>query len=490
MARRKEYDVIVVGGGPGGVTCAAFLAKWGLKVLLLDKNQRVGGKMITLSKKGFTYQMAPMNLAPLKGHGVEVAFKGLGIESELKTIPAKTSVSIYRGRSGKWNKVTRAFGQEEDPTVLFQQWELDEMELGQAVAVLAELATMPPEKIDLLDDITFDELLARYEIPTPLYSQFGQIANNMCINLIDLACAGEAVRMFQDATRIGTDGCGYSVGGLGRLYEVLGNAVKAKGGEVLTRTRVESITVLDDQVTGVATKEGEFKAPIVISDAGIQPTVLKLVGEQHYDRSYASYIKDLVPGMGFTGGRYFLSRPVLQDNLYSIYSDTAWLNLERYLKIKAGQQPRDVVIFATVPSNFDPNAAPPGKQILLVGSICSPYPDEKEMKAVNAAAEQTMFEIFPDLESAIEDREYLGPHDVSNISRDHVLPNQGGEAEGLGRVPGQSGSRKPSAKSPIRGLFYTGGDTAGGTGVGSNEAVHSGMNVARMVFRYFKMRQV
>lgn len=51
MARRKEYDVIVVGGGPGGVTCAAFLAKWGLKTLLIEKNERVGGKMITLSKK-------------------------------------------------------------------------------------------------------------------------------------------------------------------------------------------------------------------------------------------------------------------------------------------------------------------------------------------------------------------------------------------------------------------------------------------------------
>jgi phytoene dehydrogenase-like protein len=490
MARRKEYDVIVVGGGPGGVTCAAFLANWGLKTLLIEKNERVGGKMITLSKRGFTYQLSAMNLAPLKGHGVEVAFKELGIESELKTIPAKTSVSFYRGRSGKWNKVARVFGQEEDPTALFQQWELDDTELGQALMVLAEMATMPPEKIDLLDDMTFDELLARYEIPAPLYSQFGQIANNMCINLTDLACAGEAVRMFQDATRIGMDGCGYSVGGLGRLYEVLGNTVEAKGGEVLTRTRVESITVSDDRVTGVATKQDEFKAPIVVSNAGIQPTVLKLVGEQHFDRSYVSYVKDLVPGMGFIGGRYFLSRPVLQDNLYSVYSDTAWLNLERYLKIKEGQQPRDVVIFATVTSNFDPTAAPPGKQMLLMGSLCSPYPDEKEMKAVTSAAEQTMFEIFPELESAIEDREYLGPHDVSSISRDHVLPNQGGEAEGLARVPGQSGSRKPSAKSPLRGMFYTGGDTAGGTGVGSNEAVHSGMNVARTVFRYFKMRQV
>jgi len=37
----KKYDVIVVGAGPGGATCSALLAKWGLKTLLVDKNAQV-----------------------------------------------------------------------------------------------------------------------------------------------------------------------------------------------------------------------------------------------------------------------------------------------------------------------------------------------------------------------------------------------------------------------------------------------------------------
>lgn len=40
----NKYDVIVVGAGPGGATCGALLAKRGVRVLLLDKNERVGGK--------------------------------------------------------------------------------------------------------------------------------------------------------------------------------------------------------------------------------------------------------------------------------------------------------------------------------------------------------------------------------------------------------------------------------------------------------------
>jgi len=52
---QSNYDVIVVGAGFGGSACAGLLAKRGLKVLLLEKNSRAGGKATTLSKKGFTH---------------------------------------------------------------------------------------------------------------------------------------------------------------------------------------------------------------------------------------------------------------------------------------------------------------------------------------------------------------------------------------------------------------------------------------------------
>ena len=62
--------------------------------------------------------------------------------------------------------------------------------------------------------------------------------------------------------------------------------------------------------TGVLTKGGFFRAPVVVSDAGIQPTVLKLVGEEHFDRSYVAYVKGLPPSLGFARVRYILREPV------------------------------------------------------------------------------------------------------------------------------------------------------------------------------------
>jgi len=56
----KKSDVIIIGGGPVGLTCGALLAKWGLKPLLIEKNEYTGGKAVTpTNKDGFSYELGP-----------------------------------------------------------------------------------------------------------------------------------------------------------------------------------------------------------------------------------------------------------------------------------------------------------------------------------------------------------------------------------------------------------------------------------------------
>jgi prolycopene isomerase len=66
------------------------------------------------------------------------------------------------------------------------------------------------------------------------------------------------------------------------------------------------------------------------------------------------------------------------------------------------------------------------------------------------------------------------------MTRDATLPGTGGEAVGLAQVVGQVGKGKPSARTPLSGLYLVGCD-AGGRGAGTHQAVDSGFNVAAMV---------
>ena len=75
LAKKEKYDVIVVGAGPGGITCAALLAKRGLDVLVLDKNERVGGKQMTVSMKGYKGERWPTGGLPVKGGAWLEAFR-------------------------------------------------------------------------------------------------------------------------------------------------------------------------------------------------------------------------------------------------------------------------------------------------------------------------------------------------------------------------------------------------------------------------------
>ncbi|MEE8470231.1 MAG: FAD-dependent oxidoreductase [Dehalococcoidia bacterium] len=483
----KEYDVIVVGGGPGGLTCAALLAKWGLKTLLVDQNETTGGKAVTVERDGFRYELAPKLQVPMRGPAFETAFKLLGIESEFKPIYLEQACLAYRSsRSDKYRTtVTHQKETGTDPEEFFDLFELDAGERERALGLLTDIALMSPEKLSDLDDMTFDEFLAQYDVPSGLYSYLAMHSNASLAEPIDLVSASEQALILQQIAMCG--GGGYYVGGFGRMLDAIADTIKANGGEVRTRTRVEKISVEDGRVTGLVTREGDFKAPVIVSNAGIQPTVLKLVGEEHFDRGYVNYVKDLVPGWSFTAVKYFLNKPVLKWPMYMMWADDSWLTTERFLKIKQGHVPEEVILFGIVPSNFDPTMSPSGKQCFIAGTICSPDPEATEIQMIYDKMDEMLNRVFPEAMDAVESKEFEGPAEISRSTRDHVLPGQGGECVGLAQIVGQCGKHKPSPGAPVRGLYYVGCD-AGGSGMGTHQAAESGINVARMVVQYHRKR--
>jgi phytoene dehydrogenase-like protein len=266
------------------------------------------------------------------------------------------------------------------------------------------------------------------------------------------------------------------------VAEVFCKGVERYGGRVLLGARVEKIEVSDCAVRGIVTDAGRFEAPVVVSNAGIQPTVLKLVGEEHFEAAYARYVRELVPSRAIIGIRYFLDRPFFEHGMYIAYSDESYLDSERFERMESGWLPDDVLVFNTVPAFYDDSLAPEGKQCALAGTLCAPDPDLAYAEALWQRLDETVKRLWPGIEQCIESQTRYGNRQVSGLTRDAVLPGQGGECIGLAQIVGQCGKQKPAARAPLQGLYYVGCD-AGGYGCGTHQAADSGVNVADLVQR-------
>lgn len=485
-----RYEAIVIGSGPGGSACATLLQKRGVKTLLIEKNGLLGGKMMSVRTNGFAYDLFPHGQVPMRRPAFQTIFEELGVADEfqpaLQPDDRRDVIKIcYRRRDWPDYRLAAQGQAMSDPTAFFRLWDIAAEQQQKTIALMGEMATMPEETLDTLDNVSMHEFLAARDVPHELYSYMAFHANASLAEPIDLVAASEQIRILQHIMLQG--GGGQYKGGFGTLADVMVRELERNGGELLRNTKVERILVEDGAVTGVVTTKGIFHAPAVVSSAGIQPTVLKLVGEEAFDRSYVNYIKGLVPGWGFTSIRYFLSKPVMDVPMYVAYSDESWWNMERFRRVKEGHIPGEVILFMCNHSFYDEDAAPPGKQVLVSGTICSPDPEAAEIDGLWKRMDEQMMKFFPDIWRATERREYAGPRDISSLTRDSVLPGQGGECVGLGQVVGQCGRMKPSPSAPIRGLYYAGAD-AGGAGMGTHQAACSGMEVARLVGHFLNKR--
>jgi prolycopene isomerase len=485
----ESYDVIVIGAGFGGSSCAGLLAQRGLDVLLVEKNKRAGGKAMSLEKDGFSYTAWVVIGAPVEGNLYQVVLDQLGVSDLATLVVPGTQGSIYKNPAGKYTRLPVSSTDETDPNLIFDWLEINPEQRAGALQFFAELTLMPPEKIQEQRGVTFQDWISGYEIPRALY---GFVTSLCCDGMFmvppDSLDAAEAIASLQHMFLRG--GGVFCEGGFGRVAEAYCEAVRRHGGEVLMGTRTQKILVEDGRVTGIETAQGSFRAPIVISNAGLQPTVLKLVGDAHFDKSYVNYVRDLVPSYSLLGHRYFLRKPVTDAPYGVVFSNDSPWSLERFNLAREGRASREGVLYYEVPSNYDPSAAPEGKQLLMTGSFCpaSPDLDAEEIRAWADAGEQILFGAFPEIEGLIESKQLYTTRSVSNATRDSAVPGAGGETIGLAQIVGQCGVNKPSIRAPIAGLFYVGCD-AGGTGVGTQQAIESGMNVADAVTRYHRLRR-
>ena len=165
-----RYDAIVIGSGPGGSSCATLLQKRGIQTLLIEKNNFIGGKMVSIEKDGYAYDLFPHGQVPMRGSGFEAIFAELGVSDEfqpaLEPDDDRDIIKIaYRKRG--WTSTGSPQGQAMAiPRPSSSCGTSTRRTSRRRSPSWPGLATMPEEQIDELDDVSMHEFLSSRTSPT------------------------------------------------------------------------------------------------------------------------------------------------------------------------------------------------------------------------------------------------------------------------------------------------------------------------------------
>jgi phytoene dehydrogenase-like protein len=482
-----HYDVIVVGAGPGGTTVASLLANSGKKVLLIDKNPKPGGRMMTINRDGFSYELFPINCVPQHNSLFEKLSQTLGKQDQVKLILGDDfgiGKLYYENRDGKitsWRMgykfpgVLKIFG-----FVGVKPWHF--RSIFQIARVVAKLRSMSEAKIAELYSISAMEYLDSLG-PLPagfrtfMLATFGEGAFEMTS---DRVAAGEMVKMFH--TTLNGSGGRYYEGGVGHFFEVMARTVVEKGGRIQMDTRVQSIDTLDGNVCGITTQTGEkYTAPVVISNAGIRQTILKLVGEDQFETDYVERIKGLESNLACVGYRYFTSVPVLTSPMMVLFPEGCVAKYNEFEAIERGEaKPENGYIYLGTTSLY-PNMAPENRQVIYAVVSCLPdlhVDPQPYLDYIEKGARKMAPELYEP--GVITHTEIMTTAIVPGVGNDAIFPRQGGESYGIANSLGQAGPHRPKGDTPLGGLYIVGNDTEG-FGLGTHQAVDSGFKVYEKV---------
>jgi phytoene dehydrogenase-like protein len=433
-------------------------------------------------RDGFSFELFPINCVPAQNSLFEKLVHDLGLQDQVQVIYPELVGRFYFELPGGEMRTMDMMAKRQSLGDSCRLLGLRFWELLKLVRFFRDTLTMKAERLQDLAGISALDFLTGHRLPHSLFSYLLSVYTEGFFETpADRISAAAMVRAIQQTTRQG--GGRYYQGGVGAVFQAFAGAVERFGGTVLFQTRVERILVEQGQVAGIVTDGITYRAPIVVSNAGIQPTVLKLVGEEHLDPAYVEWVRNLELNLACVGYRWILDKPVLDSpmNVYLTYNSVS--TREDFRQMERGVFPDHSYVYLGTTSLY-PGLAPAGKQLVYACMSCLGDP-AIDIEPYLDHVQAMVAKIAPELFQHIEGEETFGPATVPVVGRDAVLPGQGGESYGVALSVGQYGDKRLNGESPVGGLFYVGCD-AGGFGLGTHQALDSAVNVSRLALAYHR----
>jgi phytoene dehydrogenase-like protein len=528
----QKYDAIVIGGGHNGLVNAAYLARAGRKVLVLERRHVLGGAAVTEEVfPGFKFSVASYVVSLLRPeiireldlprHGLEI----LPLDGTFTPMPG----GDYLWRTNDHARTRREIARHSRlDAEAYDEYGRAMIEMGRFVKPI--MGMTPPDPTSLnpkgLVDLLF---LGRRFQRLPAEDKYNQVQlmTMSAVDFLDRWFETDVLKATMSASGIigtflgvrspGTayvllhhymgeiDGAfrswGLARGGTGAISDSIADAAREAGAEIRTEAPVEKIVIKGGRAGGVVLRSGEeIQADVVSSSLDPRLTFFGLVGEGHLPDDFVEDIRRYK----FRGssGKVNLALDALPDftsmpgagahlrGAVSISPSVEYME-RAYDDAKYGRFSRRPYIDMVIPSLTDPSVAPPGKHVMSCFVQYAPYHLKEgtwdgRREEFGDTVIDTIAEHAPNIRDIVLHRQVLTPLD---IEREFGL-TEGNIFQGeltleqlffLRPAPGWAQYR-----TPVRGLYMCGSATHPGGGIMGA----SGRNGAVKILRDWKRGRI
>jgi phytoene dehydrogenase-like protein len=529
------YDVIIAGGGHNGLTAGAYLARAGLRVLVLERSDIVGGAAVSRElHPGWTYSSCSYVCSLLRPEIV----RDLDLPRHgLQVIPYTGGASFTR--AGEYfaysadhhaleREIARLCPRDVDGYHRYMRGVMRQCRFVRPLLLRTAPDPVTPRPRDIAELLfllrRFNDLGEREMNETIRFwtASIGDYLDGFIdhplikAHLAGSGIIGTGLGVYSPGTAYvllhhymgdidgATGSWGFARGGMGAVSRALAGALRQAGGEIRTGAEVDRFLVRDGRVEGVALTTGEeIRARTVASNMDVKRTFLGCMDPSDLADDFLAAVRRFrIRG---SSAKINLALDALPDFPAAppgapflagdLHASESLLELERaYDDWKAGRWSADPYIDMLIPSLIDPTLAPPGRHMMTLFIQYAPYALDRDGTASSAhwdaaardALRETVFDKIEGVSPGFRDRvlhaEVRTPLDLERevgLTEGNIFQGELTFDQLLFNrpVPGWAQYR-----SPVRGLYLVGSSAHPGGGV----MAAPGANAAREILRDLK----